>query len=125
MYYDMIGALGHKIRKIRELKDLTQGFVADELGISQQAYSKLERGETDVSLENTEKIAEIFGITTAELFSFDERVVFNIMHNQTGIHQNILHQTVTESDYLKEKIAAMEKEIAYLKEIVDLLRVKR
>jgi transcriptional regulator with XRE-family HTH domain len=34
--------LGTKIKKIRELRNLTQEYLADQLGISQPAYSKLE-----------------------------------------------------------------------------------
>ena len=37
--------LGGKIRQIRELKGFTQDYLATQLGISQRAYSKLERDE--------------------------------------------------------------------------------
>ncbi|WP_169704904.1 helix-turn-helix domain-containing protein [Runella slithyformis] len=36
--------VGVKIRKIRELQDLTQDNMATQPGIKQAAYSKIERG---------------------------------------------------------------------------------
>lgn len=39
-------AVGPKIRKLREIQDLTQEYMATQLGISQAAYSKISaRGE--------------------------------------------------------------------------------
>lgn len=114
--------IGFKIRKIRELKSLTQEHIANSIGISQAAYSKLERGESEISVERIEELAKVFGHKIEELFSFDERVVYNIMHNQTGINNNILNQHIGESEFLKEKINALEKEIDYLKEIINLTR---
>ena len=34
------------LRKIRRVKDLTQEYIAFELGISQKAYSDIEQGKT-------------------------------------------------------------------------------
>lgn len=36
--------IGYKIKSIRELKNLTQEYMAEKLDISQAAYSKLEKG---------------------------------------------------------------------------------
>ena len=54
--------LGHKIKNIRELKNLTQEFVAEKLDISQSAYSKIER-ETKISDEKLAQIAEILEVS--------------------------------------------------------------
>ncbi len=46
--------ISNNIKKVRELKDFTQEYVAKQLNISQVAYSKLERGETEVSISRLE-----------------------------------------------------------------------
>ncbi|MEX2596650.1 MAG: helix-turn-helix transcriptional regulator [Salibacteraceae bacterium] len=121
----MASSLGYKIKKIRELKNLTQGFMSDELGISQAAYSKIERGETEISFENVERIANILGMSLNDLIAFDEQVIFNVSHNQTAITTNsVLYQNNSESKQLHEKMALLERELACLKEIIELLRTK-
>ena len=41
--------IGNKIKNIRELKNLTQEYLAEKLDISQAAYSKMEKGDTKIS----------------------------------------------------------------------------
>ena len=41
--------IGTKIKNIRELRNYTQDYMAEKLGITQAGYSKIERGETDVT----------------------------------------------------------------------------
>ena len=43
--YEHIMSIGFKIKRIREIKGIKQDFIADRLGISQQAYSKIEQSE--------------------------------------------------------------------------------
>jgi transcriptional regulator with XRE-family HTH domain len=78
--------IGQKIKKIRELKNYTQKHLADGLGLSQSAYSKIEMGESEISFSRLEKIAEIFEMKPEELITFDDNTVFNIntMNNPNG-----------------------------------------
>ncbi len=59
--------LGTKIKKIRELRNLTQDHMADKLGISQSAYSKLETDETTISQERLVQIAKALDITVQDI----------------------------------------------------------
>ena len=54
--------IGKKISRLRELKGLKQDAIAIELGISQQAVSKLEQSET-IEDDVLEKIAKVLGLT--------------------------------------------------------------
>jgi len=49
----------NNLRKIRREKDLTQEYIAFELGISQKAYSDIENGKTKINQQYLEKIASI------------------------------------------------------------------
>lgn len=42
-------SLGLNIRKIRELKDFSQQYIADKLSISQSSYSDIENGKVLLS----------------------------------------------------------------------------
>ena len=46
----------NNLRKIRREKDLTQEYIAFELGISQKAYSDIENGKTKINQQYLEKV---------------------------------------------------------------------
>ena len=72
--------IGRKITKLRELRGMKQETVAAELGISQQAVSKIELSEK-IEDEVLEKIAVVLGVTAEGIKKFNEEVVFNIIGN--------------------------------------------
>jgi transcriptional regulator with XRE-family HTH domain len=59
------------IRKIREFKNYTQDYLAAKLGISQNAYSKIELGYSKLTLERLFQISSILEVEVVELISFD------------------------------------------------------
>lgn len=60
--------IGKRLKTLRESRELSQENLADELKISQSAYSKWESGLTDIAYLALRKIAEFYGITLSELF---------------------------------------------------------
>ncbi|QJD95969.1 helix-turn-helix transcriptional regulator [Mucilaginibacter robiniae] len=54
---------GNRIRIQRLMKNYSQEYMAFELGISQAAYSKIERDETELSIRRIYAIAEILEIS--------------------------------------------------------------
>jgi transcriptional regulator with XRE-family HTH domain len=59
--------LGKRLKTLREDKNFSQEYLADELNISQPAYSKWEKGQTDIPYSGLCKIAEIYKISISEL----------------------------------------------------------
>jgi len=59
--------IGEHIRIKREHLKISQEAVAYRLDMSQAAYSKIERGETKVKVDQVYKIADFFGISVYEL----------------------------------------------------------
>jgi transcriptional regulator with XRE-family HTH domain len=55
-------SVGHKIRMQRLGKNYSQEYMAFMLEISQPAYSKIERDETEISLKRLYEIAEILQV---------------------------------------------------------------
>jgi transcriptional regulator with XRE-family HTH domain len=58
-----------RIRTSRQSKDYSQDYLAAKLGISQNAYSKIELGYSSLSLERLFNIAEILEVDVNELIN--------------------------------------------------------
>jgi transcriptional regulator with XRE-family HTH domain len=110
-----------KIKQIRELKNLTQDHLAAKLNLSTRAYSKIETGETQLTIRRLNEISEVLGVAPLEILGFDDKQVFNNC-KQEG-NQNTIG---TSNFFLPEKlihqyektIQVLEDEIALLKSII-------
>lgn len=56
--------IGNRIREVREKRHLIQGVVADEIGVTQQMFSKYERDINSIKIDVLLRIAEYFNVTT-------------------------------------------------------------
>ncbi len=68
--------IGPKVRRLRQIKGMSQKVFASELNISQQAVSKIEQSEI-VNEETLDKIAEVLGVSIEAIINFDEDAAFN------------------------------------------------
>ena len=59
--------LSETLKDHRTRCKMTQEFVAESLGVSRQAVSKWETGETDPPMSNPVLLAQLHGVTPAEL----------------------------------------------------------
>ena len=59
--------LGEALREHRTRCQMTQEFVAESVGVSRQAVSKWERGDSDPSTSNLLALAKLFGVSAEEL----------------------------------------------------------
>lgn len=66
--------LSENIIMLRNINGYSQEEVAERVGVSRQAYSKWERGETVPDVERCMKIAELFGITLDGLVNFESKI---------------------------------------------------
>lgn len=105
-------AIEEKIKNLRELKNFTQEFMAEQLGISQAAYSKIESGATKLSYSKIIDIAKIFGVQVEELLAFDSQKYFNSFNNVKGSNNGSVTINVEEGDVknlYEDKIKLLEK----------------
>jgi len=63
--------LGEKIKALRKQKNVSQEVFANYLGVSFQAVSKWENGNTMPDVTLIPAIAAFFGVSTDELFDFN------------------------------------------------------
>lgn len=105
--------IGKKIRKVRELRNFTQDFMAKGLGITQEAYRRLESGQTRIDINRMEKVAKILDVDPLTLMNFDESFFFNNCNqNQAGKIVNNYHSLANEErKFYLDRIASLEKEI--------------
>src|ERR1700733_9003726 len=61
--------VGANIRTLRHQRGWSQEDVADRLGISIPAFSKIETGVTDINLSRLEQIANVFEVSVVYLLA--------------------------------------------------------
>lgn len=59
--------VAENIRRLREYRNYTQDYLAAKLGISQNAYSKIELGYSRINLERLFSIASLLEVESTEL----------------------------------------------------------
>lgn len=64
--------LGETIKDRREKLKLSQEYVAEQIGVSRQAVSKWETGQSEPTTDNLIRLAEVFEIGLAELVGADK-----------------------------------------------------
>jgi transcriptional regulator with XRE-family HTH domain len=115
-----------KIRQKRQSRNWSQEDMAAKLGMSLNGYAKIERGETDAQISKLEEIARVFDMELMELLTFGERNIFYLSGNNNPNAQQtvIFSQEATASELQKCRliIEHKDKEISYLKEIIELMK---
>lgn len=59
--------LGKNLKRIREVKSMSQGDVMRGMGCSRSFVSNIENGKTNPTLETISKLAKVLGVETTEL----------------------------------------------------------
>ena len=119
--------IGHKIKNIRELKNLTQEYMAERLDISQSAYSKLEK-ESSIADDKLGQIAEILEVKPEDIKAFDSQKYFNSFNNVTGDKNGSFIIEIEDTELIKklyeDKISLMEELMSQQKKELEKYRSK-
>lgn len=114
--------IGIKIKKIRELKNFTQGYMSEQLGISQGSYSKIENGESDITYSKLKQIADVLSMRLEDIMTFDEKQVFNnysVAHQFAATIHN--HVSDTERALFEQQVQTLQSEVEHLRKVVEQL----
>lgn len=104
--------IADNIRKMRELRNFTQDYMATQLGITQAGYSKIESGTTDITFSKIEEIAQILNVTPTDLVAFDSQKYFNSFNNVEGSNNGSVIIEMKSDDMkrlFEDKIKLLEK----------------
>jgi DNA-binding XRE family transcriptional regulator len=69
------GNIGKRIRKLRHLHGYNQGIIASEIGLSQTAYSKIETGDTNLTIGRATAIDRFFGMSLTDLLTWEDNII--------------------------------------------------
>jgi transcriptional regulator with XRE-family HTH domain len=106
-----------KIKQVRELKNLTQEYVATQLGLTTRAYSKIESGETQLTINRLNEISKILEVDPVEVLGFDDKQVFNNCKQEGNFGNFGTYNSMSE-----KLIQQYEKTIQILEDEVTLLK---
>jgi len=103
-----------EIRRLRQLKGLSQENMATEMGLSQSQYSRIEHGDSAVSFEKVFEISKILNVSPDDIIEQGKNFIFNnCTCNQAGnIEKNTIHNNQDCSETLK---ALLEQNAEILK----------
>lgn len=92
---------GQNIRKIRRDRDLTQEYMAFEMGISQKAYSDIENSKVKINLEILTKVSGILDIKPSDICSISHKC-------GTNDYEDKYNELI---EYMKQNNIALPKDL--------------
>jgi transcriptional regulator with XRE-family HTH domain len=73
--------------------------VATHIGVDKSAYSKIEKGQRSLTVEELQKMAQLFNMTTDQVINYDGRVPREVvMEDKTAVEQMRLIQQLDDED---------------------------
>jgi transcriptional regulator with XRE-family HTH domain len=91
---------GHVIKKYREMKNFSQTYVASKLGMSQNAYSKIENNITQLTVHHVKELSKILDVPVTDL-----------LRDEFEIHKPVtIPHTVTRQDLL-DQLTLLKKKL--------------
>jgi len=109
-----MNTIGTRIRKIREERGIKQESIADEMGITQSSYGRLEKDDNRLTATKLIKISEILNVSVSILFG--EKAT-NVIHENKGDNAQAQIGTFVQQD--KEHIESLKEEIKFLRKILE------
>lgn len=82
--------LGRRVERLREIVGMKQETLAQALGISQQAVSKMEQSEK-IDEDKLQKVAGILGVSVEAIRNFSEEALFNNISNTFHDHSALIN----------------------------------
>lgn len=123
--------IGRKISRIREIRGIKQDALATELGVSQQAISKIEQSE-EVEDSTLEKIAKVLGVSSDAIKNFNEESIFNIISNTFNSNDHSTLNAINAQcsfnpidkvvELYNEKVELLERLLQSEREKVEILK---
>lgn len=98
-YYFYAMNLSDNIKNIREEKNLKQIEVATHIGVDKSAYSKIEKGARALTVDELQKMAQLFNMSTDQIINYDGKMPKEvIIEDKTAVEQMRLIQQLEEED---------------------------
>jgi len=114
---------GNKIKKIREYRNYSQEYMAEKLGISQNTYSNLETGRTELGVERLKEISALLEVPVETVLN-DHLQIFNSNNGHVDKYygcyiENLQDENKELNQLLKDQILYLQRENERLLSIVE------
>lgn len=122
-----VKTLASRIKILREINNYTQEYVANTLGISQNTYSLLEKGETKLTIERLEQLANLYNLDLIDMIRNSDQTFVHSISNSAGLfsdHVTINQMAEGEREIYLKTIQRMENEIIKLHALIEKLTNK-
>ena len=97
--YICVMSLADNIKAIREEKNLKQIEVATHIGVDKSAYSKIEKGSRSLTVEELQKMAGLFNMSTDQILNYDGKIPKEVViEDKSTAEQMRLIQQLDEED---------------------------
>jgi transcriptional regulator with XRE-family HTH domain len=116
--------IAEKIRKLREVKGLKQESMAKRMGLTTNGYGKIERGESSITLDRLEQIAQVLEVSTLDILQFDDNFVYNITTMNNSATNGIVNNyslSEAERTLLMKQIEAMQRLIDNQNKLIETM----
>lgn len=117
--------IAKNLAQLRKDKHLTQEQMAEKLAMSKNGYGKLERGESKITVEHLQNIANVFNIDIVDLLK-EERDFSLLIGDNHGNYANKYYDNAQEVeklqliiDHQKQLLEQKDKEIELLRRLLD------
>ena len=107
-------SLYDNIKAIREEKNLKQIEVANHIGVDKSAYSKIEKGMRALTVDELQKMAQLFNMTTDQILNHDGK-----------IPQEVIIEDKTASEQIKLLAQLNEKDKGTVMNIIDTMLTRQ
>lgn len=92
-------SLADNIKAIREEKNLKQIEVATHIGVDKSAYSKIEKGSRALTVDELQKMAGLFNMSTDQILNYDGKIPKEVViEDKSTVEQMRLIQQLDEED---------------------------
>lgn len=109
--------IGQNIRKLRELRNFTQQYMAEKLEMTQGNYARIENEEIHLSEERLQKISGLLGYSTDFIIQFDVEKIYDMVNDRKDANREVYQYQI--SPELKQ---LYESRIKSLETYVDELK---
>jgi transcriptional regulator with XRE-family HTH domain len=121
---------GQKLRVLREFRNYSQEYIAEKLGITQNAYSRIENNQTKITAERLGRLAVILNIPPMELLSDKEPVLHFSdppqSHPALASREDHWKEMIENTRQLYgQVICSKDEKIAFLENEIHTLRKER
>jgi transcriptional regulator with XRE-family HTH domain len=119
--------IGTRLFSVREERKLNQLEMADLLGVSPSTYSRLERNETSVDIEQVVNFSKILQVPIQEFLPETMAINNTNQEGQVGFLIGNFYHYSTQNELVKDlenKLLLKDQELAFLREKIGFLEDK-